>query len=172
MSFFRHLLVDLIIHSHMPPQQGAFSRLDFHVTPRWEKYLLASGVSSNCLSILEAALNVLVLSEIIMDGMPRQAEKRLKLLMKAVVVKSMTKSRWTALVEEHVYKHNHTFNVPVLVPLEVLTNRGPAKSTPVVWNGRVCLTRCSGRRGEGLGRQSVIVNVIVNDCDESVIGNP
>ena len=55
-----------------------------------------------------------------------------------------------SLVKEHVYKHNHTFDVPV--PLEVLTNKD-RRLTPVVWNGRVCVTWYLGKGGDRLGWQ-------------------
>ncbi len=50
----------------------------------------------------DVALNVFALSEIILAGVPRLAVKRLKLLMKVSAVMSWTRSRWTALVEQHV----------------------------------------------------------------------
>lgn len=82
---------------------------------------------------LAASLNVLPLSDITLDGTPRLAEKRLKLLRKVSVVMSVTKSRCTARVAQQVYKHSHTLEVSDA--LAVFTYRGPAKSTPVVWNG-------------------------------------
>jgi hypothetical protein len=62
--------------------------------------------------ITAADLKVLALSEIIRDGVPCLAVNRLKLLRKVSALRSGTKSRWTALVVQHVYRHSHTFVVP------------------------------------------------------------
>ena len=97
------------------------------------KYLIASELSRTCLLILDADLKVFPLLEITLDGMPRLAAKRLKLLRKVMAVMSVNKSRCTALVAQHAYKWNHTIEVRPAVG--VFTWRGPAKSTPFVWNG-------------------------------------
>ena len=82
---------------------------------------------------LDAHLNVLPLSDITLDGIPRLAAKRLKLPIKVSMVMSMTRSRCKARVEQQVYKHSHTLEDPDAST--VLTYKGPSKSTPVVWNG-------------------------------------
>lgn len=129
-DFFKHLLADLIIRSKILPHQGAFSRLNCQSTWSWEKCLSAKELSRSCLVSLDARLNVLPLSDIILDGMPHLAEKRLKLLRKVSAVMSVTKSRCTARVVQHVYRHNHTLEVSDVSA--VFTYRGPLKSTPVV----------------------------------------
>ena len=78
-----------------------------------------------------AELKVLALSDIIREGVPRLAENRLKLPINVVVVRSRIKSRCTARVVQHVYKHSHTFEVSAPWS-DVRTCRGPAKSTTVV----------------------------------------
>ena len=84
----------------------------------------------SCLMSLDASLNVLPLSDITLDGTPHLAAKRLKLLRKVLVVMSVTMSRCTARIAQHVYKHSHTLEVSDVSA--VLTYKGPAKSTPVV----------------------------------------
>ena len=64
--------------------------------------------------ILDAYLNALPLSEIILDGMPCLAVKHLKPLMKVEAVILVTRLRCTALVAQHVYKYNHVFEVPAV----------------------------------------------------------
>ena len=82
---------------------------------------------------LAADLNVLLLSEITLGGKPRLDTK---LRMKVSAVISVTKSRCTALVAQHVYRHSQTFDASAVS--DVFTKRGSAKSTPVTWNGLDC----------------------------------
>ena len=80
--------------------------------------------------VVTADLKVFALSDIILEGTPLLAVKRLKLLRKLVAVMSGTKSRSTALIAQHVYRHSHTVVVPST--FNDLTCKGPAKSNPVV----------------------------------------
>lgn len=59
------------------------------------------------------------------------------------VDKSLTISRWIALVIPQVNRQTYT----LLLPSGVLTCRAPVKSTPVTSNGLHCLVRTLGRGG-------------------------
>ena len=63
----------------------------------------------------EAFLKVFALSDIIRIGVPCLAAKRLKFRKTDKVVMSGTISRYTALVEQQVYRQSHTLELP-LVP--------------------------------------------------------
>ena len=74
--------------------------------------------------LLDADLNILALSVITSEGVPRLAANLPKFLKNVVAVRFSTRSRCTARVEEHVYKHSHTFVVPVVSVAH--TKKGPA----------------------------------------------
>ena len=74
----------------------------------------------------KADLNVFPLSEMTYTGIPCLAVKHLKLLMKVTAFRSGTKSVYTALVTQHVYKCNQTFFPPTMTGC--LMHCGPAKS--------------------------------------------
>ena len=79
------------------------------------------------------------------QGIPLLAQNRLRLQMNVSVDISGTISILTALVTQQVYKQIHTLLL-FMRPC-VLMYSGPAKSTPVVENGRASLTRNSGNGG-------------------------
>ena len=118
---------------YAPPPGGLF-QIKYPLNMELGEVPLCLRALQNLSDDLGCRLERFPLSEITLDGTPRLAAKRLKLLRKVVAVMSVTKSRCTALVAQHVYKHNHTFEVPPASG--VFTWRGPAKSTPVAWNGR------------------------------------
>ena len=115
--------------------------------------------STDAKIMLELALNVLALSDIMHSGVPRRLMKRLNARTNASAVKSSTDSRWTALVLVQVNKQRYTLDCSLANPR---TNRGPAKSTPVTWNGRSPVIRPFGSGGgitEGKGRPSTRLQV-------------
>ena len=63
--------------------------------------------------------------------------------MKVSTLKSVTTSRWIALVIPHVNKQIYT----LLSPAEDFTYSTPVKSTPVISNGSSSLVRTYGRGG-------------------------
>ena len=71
--FMRQRLADLISLSKMPPQQGTFSKLNDHSNWRSEKCFLITGSVNRPQNeiVLEADLNVLPLSDIILAGTPQ-----------------------------------------------------------------------------------------------------
>ena len=101
----RHLFIDLTSRSNKPPHQGAFSKLNVHVTPTSARYLVNSGCFTISLRVLAAALNVLPLSDTNFWGRPLLAVKRFRHLMNVMVDMSKTRSRCTARVTQQVNKH-------------------------------------------------------------------
>ena len=94
---------------------------------------------------LETETKVFPLSETIFLGSPRLAMKRLRQRMKVGVVRFGTKSKWTALVTQHVNKQIQVF----WLLCSDFVNSGPAKSTPTNEKGGAILTRKEGRGGGG-----------------------
>ena len=139
-------LADLISRSNSPPCHRTFSKLNFHITWSHVNALTTSGLSSTFCMRWVADLNVFALSETIKRGIPCLAVKRLKHWINVTALNPMTNSRWTARVEQQVYKHNHVFS-PFVV-LWSLTYIGLAKSTPVQLNGhdRFTLKKLSGEK--------------------------
>ena len=82
--------------------------------------------------MVAAALNVFPLSETNFLGNPRRAENLFNTLMNVGAARSVTISKCTALVVQHV-------NKPIQTLLDwsflTLTNRGPAKSTSTTVKG-------------------------------------
>ncbi len=74
----RQRLVDLTILSNAPPHQGARSTLNNHSMPNPARYSLIVSSSKTDLRYLEAALNVLPLSEMNLLGNPLLAENLFK----------------------------------------------------------------------------------------------
>ena len=143
--FLRHLFVDLISRSNIPPHHGAFSRLKCHSKEWLEQYRFTSGCVMTSLITLGAALIVLALSETITSGVPRLAQNLLRQRTNVSVDMSGTTSMWTARVTQHVYRQIHIFSL--LVVPKALTCSGPAKSTAACENGLLSRTRNFGRGG-------------------------
>ena len=80
------------------------------------------------------ALNVLALSNIIM--VPLLAANFLRHRIKVTAVKSLTRSKWTARVTQHVNNTTYVFLTP---PFLVFAYNGPAKSNPTLSNGSAAL---------------------------------
>jgi len=134
--------MDLIILSNNSPHHGALSRLKYHCKLMLLLYHLTSGWVK---TEWTADLNVFPLSDTILSGNPLLAVKRLKHHMKASAVMFGARSRCTALVTLHVYRHIHTF-FSVTNPW-VLTNNGLAKST--LNAGSSCSRNCGNGGGCG-----------------------
>ena len=100
-------------------------------------------------SILEAAVNVFPLSDIIRVGKPLLALKRLKRRMKDCAVRSGTTSKCMALTTQQVNRHIHT--LVSFESLDPLTYSRPAKSTPVYAKAGTFLTWNAGSGGGGRG---------------------
>ena len=95
-----------------------------------------------------APMNVFPFSDIICTGSPLLATKRLKLRRKKGVVRSVTRSRCTALTTQHVHRHIQTF----LERPSCLTNNNPVKSTPVYEN---CTAFRTQHAGSGVGEEEL-----------------
>lgn len=95
-----------------------------------------------------AALNVLPLSDKNLRGSPRLAVNLFKHRRNVSVDKSQTMSRWIPRVTRQVKTQIHALD-DVLVKGPFLTERGPAKSTPVYVNAGFSLTLKSGSGGGG-----------------------
>ena len=101
--------------------------------------------------VLEADLKVFPLFDITFLGNPLLEVKCLKLLINVQADRSGTRSRYTTLDTQHVYRQIHTLlTVAMLV---ALMYKGLAKLTPVKVNGGSCLTRNTGNAGGGGPRQ-------------------
>ena len=154
----------LIVCEAMPcdglPQtlSGWFYHLFKNSSPPWSLFMVRSLLIQNILQLLNNSecsdgdwvdLKAFTLSEISLSGTPCHVVKLLKNIIAAM---SGTKSRWIALVEQHVYKNSHTLEAQC--PPDDITNIGPAKMTPVVWNGQDGVTWNYGR-GSGSSQSGV-----------------
>ena len=85
----------------------------------------------------------------IMDGTPFEAARRLRHMIKEVVLRLSTTSRWTALFVAHTNIHMWAL---VFLPCCSRMLKLPVWSTPTLVNGGTHLTRSAGRGGgSGLG---------------------
>ena len=100
-------------------------------------------------SNLEAVLKVFPLSETILVGKPHLAVKCLKHHINDCSVKSGTTSKCITLTTQQVKRHMNTFDSFKLPDL--LTYRGPAKSTSVHIKAGVSLTLNAFSGGGGGG---------------------
>lgn len=120
---------------HTPPKCGDAGGLNLQVIPsdaRQPSTLLTYTASS-----LRALTKFVPLSLQTMFGLPLLDMNLLNAAKNALVVKSSTASMWTALVENQTNISIHAF-LPGLPRIPLLMISGPAKSTPVVVNGREC----------------------------------
>ena len=107
-TFLKQCLVDCTKRSKMPPYHGALSMLNTHSTLSPANCLATSLLLVIALRILAADLKFFPLSETILLGRPCRAAKRLREYRKDCYDKSDTRSRWTALVIQHMYRHIQT----------------------------------------------------------------
>ena len=91
------------------------------------------------------------LSEIILRGRDFLEENLRTANRKVSTVRSLTTSRYTALVAAHVKRQIYIF----LSCPPALTYRAPVKSTPVTVNGEDSATRTLGSGGGGGGWSSI-----------------
>ena len=80
---------------------------------------------------LEVAINVEPLSEYIMEGLPRLAMKCFRLLTNSLVSRLGNKAKNRARVRLH--ENRTIYDFASLLVQQYFT--GPAKSTPITWNG-------------------------------------
>ena len=96
--FLKQRFIDRISRSNTPPHQGAFGRLNVQLIP----------IS------LDAALNVLALSDTIRVGNPLRATNLLRHMINDGVERSLTMSMCTARVTQHVNKQIQILDVSVV----------------------------------------------------------
>jgi len=117
--------------------------INFHCTPCLFKASLRDIDLNNFFSSSAADWYVEALSEIMIEGNDLRLTNLLNAWRKVASVKSVTISKYTALVAAQVKRQTYTlFSLPLL-----FTYRAPVKSTPVVVKGGESFTLDSGNGG-------------------------
>ena len=100
--FLSQRLVDFTILSNTPPHHGALSRLNFHSMPRLDRCSSTTSSLNTTLMNFAAALNVFPSSDTNLRGIPLLAANHFGHLRNVSADRSVTMSRCTARVTQHV----------------------------------------------------------------------